>query len=131
MVTWFDGSRLAAFPLFWFFLFFLPGAMPALPMSDAGLINFPLSHEVLGYPREWVMNRLVLPILPTDWAVGLANWWMTTGYWGEVALHALISAHLFLPVAVLMFFWFELSMKLQNWWKRKQYRAESAQAKKV
>lgn len=131
MVTWFDGSRLAAFPLVWFFFFFLPGAMPALPLSDAGSINLPLSLESLSYPREWVMNHLVLPILPIDWAIRLADWWMSTGYWGEVALHALVSMHVFLPVAVLMFVWFELSMTLQNWWTRKQYRAESAQAKKV
>lgn len=115
MVTWLDGRMIGSFFFIFIFVFCVPFCLPAVDL-DLGLTGNVVSLHVLGMPREWVLNNIVLSVLPTDVAVSLAQWWMQTNYAGEVMLHVFIALNLFIPFALVWFWCLDGYMRVTNWY---------------
>ncbi len=71
MITWFQ-----VWPLL---------TIPYLAIFGAGLLPF---------VREYLLNNLLIPIIPYDSAVKLVDWYQSTNLAGELVLHFLISLNL-------------------------------------
>lgn len=123
MISWLDGKMIMPFPFVFLVFFIVPWVLPAIS-------NDLFTVTTLAYPREWLMNTLILPVLPYEWAVSLAEWWQQTDYFGEVLLQLWISANLFIPTAFILFGLLDLYKRLANWYHLRRYREEAQGARR-
>mgnify|MGYP000562861442 FL=1 len=124
MITWLDRSMIMAFPMTFLLLFFFPWVLPVVLLP--GGVEF--TH--LAVPREWLLNHLLLPMLPYEYALSLATWWTATDYWGEVGFQFLVSLNLFVPFALIQFWVQDSAMKVMNWYYIRKYELTAQQSKK-
>jgi hypothetical protein len=126
MLTWLDSRMITAFPVNFLLFLVLPFIFPALTIDLLGEVRY---IPELAYPRQWVLNTVVLPILPTDAANSLVAWWMQTDYWGELGLQLLLSINAFIPFAIIQFWIMDAVMRLRNWYYVKRFEVERQTSK--
>ncbi len=126
MLTWFDSRMVSAFPVNFLLFFVLPFVLPAVSFEMLGEVRY---IPELAYPRQWLLNTFVLPVLPTDAANTLLAWWMQTDYWGELRLQLLLSINAFIPFAIIQFWVMDLGMRLRNWYYVKRFEMERKTSK--
>ena len=104
MITWLQVAPFLAVPGL---LVFLSGLLPMV--------------EVFGRPvgggivREWLVNHLVLPVLPVADAGSLVEWYMHTRLSGELLLHALVALNMNTALLLVLYPLAAGYIRLNNW----------------
>jgi len=77
--------------------------------------------DVLGTPlgggmmREWLVNHLVLPVLPVADAARVVEWYMHTSFSGELTLHALVVLNINAALLLVLYPLAAGYIRLNNW----------------
>ncbi len=104
MITWLQVAPFLAVPGV---LIFLVGL---LPMVD--VLGTPLGG---GMMREWLVNHLVLPLLPAADATRVVEWYMHTSFSGELTLHALVALNMNAALLLVLYPLAAGYIRLNNW----------------
>ena len=126
MLTWLNFRLIMTFPFVLFFVFILPFSLPAISFE---LLGEAKNIATTAYPRQWILNTLVFPVLPETTAINLKEWWMQTNYLGELGLQILISINFFIPFAIIQFWVFDGLMRVRNWYYVKRFEVERTASK--
>lgn len=104
MITWLQVAPFLAVPGV---LVFLVGL---LPMVD--VLGAPLGGAIV---REWLVNHLVLPVLPVADATRVVEWYMQTSISGELSLHALVALNINTVLLLMLYPLAAGYIRLNNW----------------
>lgn len=94
MISWISAAPLLALPAL---VVFLVGLLPEVSLLGAEVGG--------GLFRQWLVNHMLLPVLPSADAAAVVAWYMQTDIFGELLLHGLIALNInavLLPVLYLL-----------------------------
>lgn len=104
MLTWIRLWPLLALPVF------IVSLLISLPM-------FEIRHHLLGggLVREWLLNHLLLPVLPTEQAAQIIHWFSQSSVIGEWLFAFLIALNINAILLLPLFLFGQLLIKLSAW----------------
>ena len=119
MMTWIQLWPLLGVPIV------LVAALAAIPTAE-------FNNRIMGGGpiREWLLNHLLLPVLPTDTGASLIGWFSHASVFKEWLLAVLIGLNLNALLLPLLYGVGVLLIQMQSWLMRKDLDLKRQQARR-
>lgn len=118
MTTWFSLWPVLMIPSV---LVFVAGLIPGLSF---------LNHTFGGgMVRQWLVNHVLIPILPKDWGWLLVDWYQAASVAQELVLHALVAINMNALLLPVLYLGGEGVIRLSGWSASSAFKAQRQQIK--
>ena len=77
-----------------------------------------------GLVRQWFVNQILLPVLPSDWAWVLVEWYQLASTGQEMGLHFLIALNINAALLPVLYFIGEGLIRFNSWATTSAFRAQ-------
>ncbi len=115
MMTWFSAWPLAASP---FFIISLVSAIPTFVYKGGTLGGLPI--------REWILDHLLLPVLPAAIEDRILDWFSHASYLEEWLLVAFVAININAALLPLLYYLVGGLIRINNYLTRKSYEAKQS-----
>lgn len=118
MTTWFTLWPLLLMPSL---LVFAAGLIPKLVFLNQSLGG--------GMVRQWMVNHVVIPILPQEWGWELVDWYQAASVTQELILHAAVAININAVLLPLLYLTGQAVIRLNGWSASSAFKAQRQQIK--